>query len=175
MKQICVAAFAALSLFSCKEDTTKKTGGDSTGAKMDFAYTIENPDNWERGDLKHVQTVLAGLKAYETGDIATCAKSFGDTVDLKFDGWEAKLSNDSLKANFTRSRAEYASMTIKMDDWESVISKDGKTEYVSLWYKQIWTDKAGKTDSLEVMDDLKMVGGKAVSLNEKQRHYPAKK
>ena len=62
-----------------------------------------------------------------------------------------------------------------MDDWESVISKDKKIEYVSLWYKQIWTDEKGRVDSLECMDDLRMKNGKIVALNEKIRHYPTKK
>ncbi|MEO7309440.1 MAG: hypothetical protein ABIX01_03505 [Chitinophagaceae bacterium] len=176
VKQTLVATCAALLLFGCKETTSTAASNDSIPAKMDYAYTIEHDaDNWSPGDLKHVQTVLAGLKAYETGDIAGCVKTFGDSVDLKFSGWEAKLSNDSLKAYFTKNRAESKNITIKMDDWESVISKDKKTEFVSLWYKETMTDLKGKTDSMEVMDDLKIAGGKIVSLNEKERHFMAKK
>lgn len=67
------------------------------------------------------------------------------------------------------------SMSIKMNDWESVISKDKKTEYVSLWYKEITTDRNGKVDSVECMDDMEIKNGKIVSLNEKQRHYAVKK
>lgn len=175
MKQTAIVAFAVLSLFSCKEDASTKTGNDSIPAKLEYAYTIQNPDNWERGDLKHVQTVMAALKAYETGDIAASVKNFGDSVELKFDGYEAKLSNDSLKAFFAQGRSSSASITIKMDDWESVISKDGKTEYVSLWYKEIRTDMKGKTDSVETMDDVRIEKGKIVSLNQKIRQYAVKK
>jgi hypothetical protein len=35
--------------------------------------------------------------------------------------------------------------------------------------------KLGKTDSLEIMDDAKMEKGKIVALNEKIRHFAAKK
>ena len=66
-------------------------------------------------------------------------------------------------------------MTVKMGDWESVISKDKKTEYVTMWYREIWTDKKGKTDSLAVIDDCKIVNGKIVELDEKIQHFPAKK
>ncbi len=34
-----------------------------------------------------------------------------------------------------------------MEDWESVISKDKKEEWVTLWYSQKWEDMKGKTDS----------------------------
>jgi hypothetical protein len=57
---------------------------------------------------------------------------------------EAKLSRDSLKAFFTSSWKDLASMKINMHDFESVISKDKKDEYVTLWYVQTVTDKKGK-------------------------------
>lgn len=59
-----------------------------------------------------------------------------------------------------------------MDDWESVKLKDGSREYVSLWYKEITTDKKGKTDSVFVMDDLLIKNGKIVSIDQKIRHFP---
>ena len=62
-----------------------------------------------------------------------------------------------------------------MGDWESVISKDGKTEYVTMWYKQITTDKMGKTDSIAVVDDCRIMNGKIVELDEKIQRIPAKK
>jgi hypothetical protein len=62
-----------------------------------------------------------------------------------------------------------------MEDWESVVSKDKSMEYVSLWYKQYFTDANGKADSIECMDDLRMKNGKIAMINEKIRHYPAKK
>ena len=181
MKQVFIIA-VGVCLLSCNTASTTKTNADSSTAaaprtdeKMDYAYTIDHPDNWETGDRKNTAIVLKGLKAYENGDIATCVATFGDSVKLEFDNYEATLSNDSLKAMFTRDRSKIKAMTIHMDDWESVISKDKKVEYVSLWYKQIWTDEKGKVDSLECMDDLRMKNGKIVGLNEKIRHYPTKK
>jgi len=112
---------------------------------------------------------------FETGDIVACMAGFGDSIDVRMDGFHQKFSNDSLAKFFTAERAKYSSMKINMGDWESVISKDGKTEYVTMWYKQIWTDKAGKTDSLAVIDDCKMVNGKIAELDEKIQRYPAKK
>ena len=85
------------------------------------------------------------------------------------------ISNDSLKRMFTKSRGELSALKINMGDWESVISKDKKVEYVTLWYKEIQTDKKGKTDSLSIVDDLKIANGKIVELDQKIQHFPAVK
>ena len=183
MKQLLFAAFAALLMIGCKPATTSTTSTDSSTASApaadavhyDYAYTIDHPDNWSPGNQQHVVTVLKALKAFENGDVAAAMTSFGDSVKIEFDNMEATLSNDSLKAMFTKERASMKAMQIKMEDWESVISKDKKTEYVSLWYKEIFTNAKGKLDSLECMDDLRMKDGKIASLNEKIRHYPTKK
>ena len=76
---------------------------------------------------------------------------------------------------FTSMRNDYKNVTVKMNDWESVISKDKKIEYVTMWYKQITTDKNGKTDSIAVVDDCRIVNGKIVELDEKIQHYAVKK
>jgi soluble cytochrome b562 len=155
-------------------DTTKTTVSDSKD--LVYPYTLEEPyKDWQPGDKQHAVTVMKSLKAFETGDVDGAVAAFGDSVDLRFDYFHAKLSNDSLKKFFTAERAKYSSITIKMGDWESVISSDKKTEYVTLWYKQIWTDTKGKIDSIGVIDDAKIVNGKIVELDEKIQHYPAKK
>ena len=141
-----------------------------------FILTLNEPyRDWQPGNKQHAVTFMKGLKAFENGDIDACVATFGDSVDLRFDYLHATLSNDSLKKFFTNERANYNNLTIKMSDWESVISKDKKAEYVTAWYKQIWTDKKGKTDSLAIVDDTKIVNGKIVELDEKIQHFPVKK
>ena len=167
-------------MHSCKPANTETAGSDSTidaGSQekdVQYAYTIEHPDNWETGDKKNTVVVLNSLKAFENGDLEASMQGFADTVRIEMDGFEATLSKDSLKAMFTRERGKLKSMKIDMEDWESVVSKDKSLEYVSLWYKQYYTDAGGKTDSIECMDDIRMKNGKIVLLNEKIRHYPSK-
>ena len=182
MKQIFTTAFSAIALFSCNTATTTTKAGDSASApaiaateKIDYPYTIEHPDNWTPGNRQNTLVALKGLKAFENGDVAASVASFGDSVKVELDQYEATLSNDSLKAMFTKWRNDMKDLKIVMNDWESVVSEDKKTEYVSLWYKQIWTDAKGKTDSVECMDDMRMKDGKIVLLNEKTRRFPAKK
>ncbi|MCW3106818.1 MAG: hypothetical protein JWQ09_1324 [Segetibacter sp.] len=184
MKQILVNALLVLFAFGCNDKSsntdTKTTDSATTAAattdeKLDYPYTLERPyQDWQPGDKKHAVTVMKSLKAYEDGNIDACVAGFGDSVELRFDNYYAKLSNDSLKKMFTKSRNDLSALKVKMGDWESVISKDKKAEYVTLWYKQIETDKKGKIDSLSIVDDAKIVNGKIVELDEKIQHFPKK-
>jgi hypothetical protein len=142
---------------------------------MDYPYTVKNPDTWEPGDKKHTLNVLKSLKAFETGNIDEAVSYFGDSVRLRFDELDEKVSKDTLKAMFTRWRGMSKSIKIDMGDWESVKSKAKNEEWVSLWYKQVNEDMSGKKDSLSVMDDLRIENGKIVELDEKTRKFPKKK
>jgi len=181
MKKLILFFLAGIAFFSCNNQGTnskevvKDTTSAAPAAKMNYPYTIDHPDNWDMGNTENTMIALSGLKAYENGNIDDCVKYFGDSVHLEFDGLDTKVTKDTLKSMFTKSRNALKSMNIKMYDWESVISKDKSDEYVTLWYKQIWEDMKGKKDSLAIVDDLKMKNGKIIELDEKSRKYPAKK
>jgi len=145
--------------------------------KIDYAYVPANhpPDNWDRGDQKNIAIVLKSLKAFEMGNVDASLEVFADSVEFAADGIDRKLSKDELKAKFSDGWANMSSMKIQMEDYETVVSKDKKSNWVSLWYKQIMTDKAGKVDSVYCMDDIKVENGKITILDEKTRKYPAAK
>ena len=180
MKKVIFLLMVIFAVASCNDNatTTKTDSKDSTMAttdSMNYPYTIKDPDTWETGDRQHTLNVLRSLKAYENGNIDECAKYFGDSVRLRFDELDVKVSNDSLKKMFKQQRAMNKSLKIDMGDWESVKSKVKNEEYVSLWYKEIWEDNNGKKDSVSVMDDLKIEKGKIVELDQKTRKFPKKK
>jgi hypothetical protein len=154
---------------SANEATTDTSGTAAVAQKMDYPYTIDHPDNWEIGSNQNTMTALSALKAYEKGNVDESLKYFGDSVRVQFDGLDTKLSNDSLKTMFTKSRADYKSMNVKMDDWISVISKDKKDEWVTLWYRQKWEDAKGKQDSADIINDIKFKDGKIIRLDEYTR------
>lgn len=191
MKKLLFIFSITLFALSCTNNETKdaKTGDSTKTAdtkmagpaaeKLDLPYTLDHPyAEWQPGNEQHAVTVMKGLKAFETGDIASCMASFGDSVWIGFDYYQHTLSKDSLKAFFTQSRAMYSSIKIKMQDWESVISADKKAEWVTLWYKEYTTDKKGVIDSVSVVNDAKIEKGKVVILDETTQHLgppPAKK
>ncbi|MES2371755.1 MAG: hypothetical protein V4557_04185 [Bacteroidota bacterium] len=170
---LCLATIAMSCNSSAEKDTVKKDSAEAT--HPDYAYTIKNPDNWQTGSTKNTAVVLASLKAFENNKLDECIGYFADTVSWKSDYMESKLSRQGLKDLFISSWKDVASMKINMEDFESVISKDKKDEYVTLWYVQTTTDKKGKTDSIFISNDLKMVNGKITELNETIRHFPVKK
>src|SRR5215213_11535117 len=175
MKKMVALLFAAGTLASCNSsDSSKdskaadaKVASASTDEKMDYAYTIEHPDQWEWGTKENSKLVLASLKGFETGNMEMATKDFADTIQLMFDGYEAKLTRDSAKNMFMQQWQEMKNLKVDMEDFESVKSKDGKYEYVSLWYKQKWQDAKGAWDSVSVMDDLRIKDGKITMIDEK--------
>lgn len=179
MKKFLVIACASLLGIGCNTETTssEKNGSttDSTG-QIEYAYLPANhpPDYWIHGDQKSVAMVLNTLKAFETGDIEGSLAGFADSVRWATDGFDAKISRDSLRTMFTEWK-KMSTVKIEMEDYEGVISKDKKEEWVTLWYKQINTNKEGISDSLSLVNDLKIENGKITVLDEKARRYPVKK
>lgn len=181
MKKVIFLFLVIFSVASCNDASTTKTDSkDSTattaaGDSMNYPYTIKNPDSWEAGDRQNTLNVLKSLKAFENGNIDEAVSYFADSVRLRFDEMDEKVSKDTLKAWFTKWRGNSKTYTIEMHDWESVKNKVTGEEYVSLWYKQVMEDNNGKKDSISVMDDLKIEKGKIIELDEKTRKLPKKK
>ncbi|MEO5685489.1 MAG: hypothetical protein ABIQ88_22775 [Chitinophagaceae bacterium] len=181
MKKIMVIACVSVLTIGCNNQAPAKEGSlpaaDSTAEKIEYAYLPEShpPDYWDRGDQKNVAIALKALKGFETGNIEESLEQFADSVAWSFDGFDARISKDSMRTLFKDAWKNMKSVQIKMDDYEAVISRDKKEEFVTLWYKQIVTDRAGKTDSMSCVNDFKIEKGKIALLDETTRKYPAKK
>lgn len=171
MKKMFFFLAGVLFFFGCNENKTPAdvtTHADSVktetiAANVTYPYTIDHPDNWEIGSNANTITALSAIKGFEDNNIDESLKYFADSVRLEFDGLDTKVSKDSLKALFTEWRADSKSMKIKMNDWESVKSKDGKEEWVTLWYREYWEDDKGK-DSIDFINELQLKDGKISSL-----------
>lgn len=175
MKQLLMLFLGGVLFTSCNnqgssaneaaEDSTSATTTTQQAQKMDYPYTIDHPDNWDVGSQQNTMNVLKSLKAWEDNKMDEAAKYFADSVHVRFDGIDKKISNDSLKA-FITPDATAKSWSLKMQDWESVISKDKKDEYVTVWYREFHENKEGKKDSVDVINDIKMKEGKIIGLDQ---------
>jgi hypothetical protein len=177
---ICCMACMAACNNAATTDTLKADSSTAlateAATKVEYPYTLKEPyANWQPGDQQHAVNVMKALQAFEKGDVPACMAYFADSVAMHFDYLDTKLSKDSLQKFFTAQRNGFASMEVTMSDWESVISENKKSEYVTLWYKEKWVDKKGKADSIRVVDDCKIVNGKIAELDEKIQHFPAAK
>jgi hypothetical protein len=177
MKKTMLFFLAAIALTSCNNSgtETKEPVKDSTvpappaPVAVNYPYTIDHPDNWDMGSTSNTMVALSALKAFENGNVAESMKYFGDSIHLQFDGLDKKMSADSVKTMFTTWRNGFKTVDVKMEDWESVISKDKTQEWVTLWYSQKWEDTKGKKDSAAYIDDLQIKDGKIVRLDEYTR------
>ena len=156
-------------LCACTEKTTDKKEALASASVGNYPYTIEHPDNWEVGSTANTMIALNSLKACEEGKMDESLKYFGDSIRVQFDGMDKKMSNDSLKAMLTNGWNSYKTVKEKLDDWESVISKDKSEEWVTLWYTQSWETKEGVKDSSAIINDLQIKGGKIIRLSEYTR------
>lgn len=185
MKQllfICSIAVLAGCKLTGRDDAPQN---DSAAASTAAATAHPLPDmpyqlsksykHWQTGDPQHAVTVMSSLKGFENNNMTQCMAGFADSVKIFFDGWEGNYSRDSLGKMFARQRNLFSGMTVKMQDWESVIAADKSEEWVTLWYKQIMTDAKGKVDSAECINDAMIKNGKIAVLSEAVRHYPGKK
>ena len=140
----------------------------------DLAFPLKDWGDWQPGSMDNLKVGLQSLKYFQMGNVDACMNAFGDSVELRFDGMIGKYSKDSATKIFKNMRATMKDIDINMDDYETVKSKDGKEEWVSMWYKQKTTDDKGKLDSIVCMDDMKFSNGKIVLLDEKLRRLPKK-
>lgn len=170
MKKLSTLFVFAILIISCSGKRSSALGSDNDPSIV-YAYSISNPNQWEWGDKNNIRIALDGLKAYEKGNISAALKDYADTVVVQMDGFEGRVTKDSLLTLLIRERSQIKRMAIEMNDFISLRSKNGGNEYVSLWYKQLWEDQNGRVDSVQCMDDIAFKNGKIVLLNEKVRRY----
>ena len=183
MRKVFIVLCITAVLFACNSSENKTTTdetklGETKVAAMsatDMPYEVKDWGDWQPGNMEHAKTAMQCLKDFCAGNVDACAQAFGDSAELRFDGMLGKFSKDSIKKMFTEQRNMFKSLDVNMHDFESVKSKNGKEEWVTLWYSQKWQDQKGMWDSAVYVDDLKFENGKITVLDEKTRHYPKKK
>ncbi len=169
---IVVCLFLLVACNNSESTTVKDEKSDSATADIAYAYTTRNKPNWEIGNPANVAILLNALKAFETGKLDELNQYFADSVEFSADYVYFHGKRDSLLNIFRKDWETMQSMTVEMNDWETVHGKDNNEDWVSIWYKAKWVGKDGKTDSSFFMDDAKIVNGKIRELDSKQRRFP---
>ena len=175
MKQHLLAILLCIIIFSC--NTPAKTDDaktDSTATKQALVYPFvpKYSINYQPGDEKNAVIALTAFKKFLDGDVKGCFDSFTDSFEFIADKYHFKGTKDSLLKIMIPMRGEDVSMHADIDTWATLYYPDIKETWVTVWTKETWTDKKGKTDSIYVVDDLLMKDGKIAQIDEKQRMYP---
>jgi hypothetical protein len=173
MKKILLLLLPAVILFACnneKTDTEIATS-DMTEKKenLNLPYTLDRTPDWEKGDNANVAIAMNTLRAFEVNDMKAIQQYLADSVEFYADNMSFKGSKDSLVKLFTNHRNGFASINVRMQDYESVRSKNRGEDWVSLWYTETSKPNGGKTDSIMVMDDIRIVNGKVAVIDSKMR------
>lgn len=181
MRKLLLMACVALLLASCADATKDEKKTDAVkeetapAAAVKLPFELARPyQNWQMGSTENVAAAMTGLKTFVDKDFTGLAAVTGDSLELVFDYLHIKLNRDSAVKFFMNERAKYSDIAITMYDYESVISADKNSEWVTLWYKQVTKDAKGVADSMNVVDDIRLKGGKMVELDEKVSHFPKK-
>lgn len=179
MKKFFFFLLLASSLVACNnapiETDPEEAKRDSleNAQRTSMPYNVPNQPDWERGNIENVAIAMRALKAYETADLNAMQQLMADSIEFHTDNFSFEGTRDSLIQMMKMGRDRYDSMAITMHDYESVKSKKRGEEWVSLWYTK--TQRGETVDSLFVMDDMKIVGGKVAEVDSKSRRIPAKK
>ncbi len=173
MRKAYLMLIAPLLLAACapKPGTTAST----TPAPV-YPYKIKNPDGWLM-DTSHVNTMTAlnAIKAFEVNDTIAGKKCFADTLEFNYDGGKFKGTISAFFKMIGAATSTMKNIKIDMKDWEAVVSKNGKEQWVTLWYNEKWADNKGKADSVGLINDIQFKGGKIVKVDEYDMHYAMKK
>ena len=180
MKKTIIYASILLLAVACKmngagdKEATDKSTTDA--ATADYPYTLkEGWKDWQVGDPKNTLTVLKMLKAWETKNVTECVTYFADSTEWALDKFHAKMPHDSIASFLQGSYANYTDLKVRVQDWESVISADKKDEWVTVWYRQSWVNEKGVADSMDLINEAKLMDGKIVYYDEYSMHFPAAK
>ncbi|RZK58436.1 MAG: hypothetical protein EOO91_08280 [Pedobacter sp.] len=170
MKKLAFLFLVALCFAACQNKETTATAGSSSDTTK-YPYTIKDPEEWEmNSDPKNLLVAMNTVKAFENSDTAALKPLIGDSIHLIVDSYEFK----GLKADFLKTAQmemdKYKSISITLQDRESVISKSKKEEWVSLWYKQVSEMKDGKKDTVNFFNDLRLKEGKVIIWSEYVQH-----
>lgn len=142
----------------------------------DYPYTLKDTyKDWQAGDQQNAILVQKMIKAWETKNSEECASYFADSAILSMDYFHGKISNDSILRIVKSGHENMESVTVEMQDWEAVVSADGKDEWVTLWYKQTVVGKDGKSEMMNIVNDAKIENGKIIVFDEYVQHLPIEK
>ena len=165
MKKI-LFLFAVVALISCNDEAKVDSMSTDTGTKeMDntvLPYTAGYSSQFEMAkDNKNTGTILSMWKAWDGGDIMKMKDHFADSVTMMLaNGYVMSGPRDTVLKESQAYRDGFSSMTSYPDAWISTKSTDKNEDWVSIWGKEISTDKAGKTDSVYLQESWMLKDGK---------------
>ena len=174
MKQIFLYCIFSACFVGCNSHSSyqeSSTNSIAGAKKLAYPFTPKYSINWRPGDESNALLVLNCLKKYVEGDIKACVSYFADTAEFIADKFYFRGSRDSLESVIGGMRNASSSVAKDFDSWMTTYYPDKDDTWVTLWYTERMTDKAGRQDSIYYTDDVLIKNGKIVQYDEKQRLF----
>lgn len=154
-------AFVAFGFTACKDkkesDDTKVKSMSSispSNTPIDtHGYMIDYSSSFAMGENKNAETILALWKGWDENKLDVAKDYFADSVELHFwDGATMSGPRDSAIAGAKMYRSTYTDVHSQVHAIFPVMSTDKNENWVCIWGTEYHTDKAGKTDSLQLQE-----------------------
>lgn len=119
--------------------------------RMNYPYMADYSSDFEIGDSKNVQTVLALYKDWDNNTLDNSKNYFADVDTMYFsDGGMYAGGRDSLIAMAKKVRGQMGSVVDSVHAFVALRSKDKKEDWVAIWTREISTNAKGKRTAKEL-------------------------
>ena len=113
-----------------------------------YPYNIDYSSSFEIGDAAQARMLLELWKDWDNNTLAMSGSKFADSVNLNFaDGTNISGPKDSVIAISQRYRDMFSKVESSVSAVIPLKSTDKNENWVTVWGKEVYTDKKGKTDS----------------------------
>ncbi|OIQ97455.1 hypothetical protein GALL_204650 [mine drainage metagenome] len=148
MKQALSVLVAVIFFTACTNSVKENTVKDSTLAAVTLPYPVNYSSDFEIGDKKLAQSVLAAWKDYDNNTLQNSLGIFADSVMMFLaDGTIFSGKKDSAIAFISKFRGSMTSATSSVDAVTVLKTKGKDDSWVCVWGKEVDVMKDGKKDS----------------------------
>jgi ketosteroid isomerase-like protein len=168
---ICLAAFFVSCNTSGQQKEVNRTDTVPNKTSADLPYTPSYSSNFSDdvsdADLK---MVLMTYKDWESGNMKGLEDAMADSVVFVMStGRVLNLSKADLMKLWKTTRDSLSSISIDMQAWHKMYSKDKNEGHIVTWYKETDRYKIGKVDSAYYHDINRLKNGKIVWYSQYKR------
>lgn len=159
MQKIFIAAMAVI-IYSCnsaEKETPKeevKEVAAATAAITNFSgYTPTYSSSFEMGNSKNAESILALYKDWDNGNLDPTKGAFADSVSFFLnDGSMVMGKRDTAVAAMQNYRNMFSAIKNTVHAVFPVRTTDKNEDWVCIWATEVFTDKKGKVDSIQLQE-----------------------
>ena len=173
-----IAFLTACTSNADKPTTEAPNASDSTSEEqrnLTYPYTADYSSNFEIGDAKNVQTLLALYKDWDNNTLDNSKSAFAENDTMYFsDGNMFAGSRDSLFIMANKMRGQMGTVVDSIHAWVPLRSRDKKDQWVAIWTREISTDAKGVKKSKELHEVWRFDNNGKINLVYQYEQQPPK-